>query len=451
METLLFPLKEIKSYEESIFEQTEFGRIHAVIPFQELAAPFKQYIPGKSRGGRPSHLSVEGALALMFLKHYLNCSDRQLLDRLNGDVFVQLFCFTRIPLHQPIRDYDLIRRWRSFFGKHMDLDSFQNTLGKHWKGQLSNSSRLMDDATCYESNIKYPTDVKLLVDCCKWLYTEVVKASTFYGLPIPKNKYKNLVVRVNKYQRLRKKSRVFEKKLRRSLLYWVNLWEKHLQSLFDMGSAYHEKLPDKVYKRLNVVRQIYAQQDYMYKNNVRRVNHRIVSLNKPYIRPIVRGKERKSVEFGAKVNMSQVDGINFIEHLSFEAFHEGNRVWRSIFKHKRRVGECTEYAADSIYATNKNRTFARRRGIQTSFRPKGPKAKDEKERREKRIKLAKARSTVLEGSFGTEKLHYGLLKVRARTQQTEIAWIIFGVHAANAVRLARRKEATSRRQQTRAA
>lgn len=32
------------------------------------------------------------------------------------------------------------------------------------------------------------------------------------------------------------------------------------------------------------------------------VQDRIVSISKPYVRPIVRGKEVKSVEFGAKVN-----------------------------------------------------------------------------------------------------------------------------------------------------
>ena len=52
----------------------------------------------------------------------------------------------------------------------------------------------------------------------------------------------------------------------------------------------------------------------------------IVSIDKSYIHPIVRGKETKSVEFGSKVNMIQTDGINFIEHLSFSAFHEGIRL-----------------------------------------------------------------------------------------------------------------------------
>ena len=56
------------------------------------------------------------------------------------------------------------------------------------------------------------------------------------------------------------------------------------------------------------------------------VKHRIVSINRPYIRPIVRGKENKRVEFGAEVNNIRIDGILFIEHHSFEAFNEGVRL-----------------------------------------------------------------------------------------------------------------------------
>ena len=52
---------------------------------------------------------------------------------------------------------------------------------------------------------------------------------------------------------------------------------------------------------------------------------RTVSLDRPYVRPIKRGKEVKSVEFGAKVDKLQVDGISFIEHLSFGNFNEGTR------------------------------------------------------------------------------------------------------------------------------
>ena len=48
---------------------------------------------------------------------------------------------------------------------------------------------------------------------------------------------------------------------------------------------------------------------------------RIVSISKPYIRLIVRGKETKRVEFGAKFNSILIDGISFIEKFSFNAFN----------------------------------------------------------------------------------------------------------------------------------
>lgn len=44
----------------------------------------------------------------------------------------------------------------------------------------------------------------------------------------------------------------------------------------------------------------------------------------------------------------------------------------------------------------------------------------------------------MEGSFGTEKQHYGLDKIKARIEKNEILWIFFGVHTANAVRIAKR-------------
>ncbi|WP_418892741.1 hypothetical protein [Limibacterium fermenti] len=70
---------------------------------------------------------------------------------------------------------------------------------------------------------------------------------------------------------------------------------------------------------------------------------------------------------------------------------------------------------------------------------KGRHARDEAERSKLCSLLSKEWSTRLEGS-GTEKEHYNLRKVKARTAQTEILWILFGIHTANAVRLARREQ-----------
>ena len=141
---------------------------------------------------------------------------------------------------------------------------------------------------------------------------------------------------------------------------------------------------------------------------------RIVSISKSYIRPIVRGKEIKKVEFGAKVNMIQVDGINFIEHLSFDAFNEGPRLIDSIWYSRSLFGKITHIAADDIYANNANRKWCTGRDIATNFKRKGRAGKYEDQRLILAAELRKQRATRMEGSFGTEKQHYGLDKIKAR-------------------------------------
>ena len=165
-----------------------------------------------------------------------------------------------------------------------------------------------------------------------------------------------------------------------------------------------------------------------------KVSDRIVSIDRHYIRPIVRGKEIKSVEFGAKVNNIQIDGISFIEHISFKAFNEGIRLKDCIRMQQKLMNvrvRCV--AADSIYANNANRKFCMKYGISTSFVRKGKAAKDEPLRKVLRSELSRERATRLEGSFGTQKQHYSLARIKARNKKTEILWIFFGIHTANAV------------------
>lgn len=52
--------------------------------------------------------------------------------------------------------------------------------------------------------------------------------------------------------------------------------------------------------------------------------------------------------------------------------------------------------------------------------------------------LNKERATRMEGSFETEKEHYSLQRIKARTEQNEVLWIFFGIHTANLARLAQR-------------
>lgn len=185
-------------------------------------------------------------------------------------------------------------------------------------------------------------------------------------------------------------------------------------------------------KRLSIIRKALQQGKELFAG--KKVSDRIVSIDRHYIRPIVRGKETRSVEFGRKVNNIQIDGISFIDHLSFWAFNEGIRLKDCIrLQQSLMKVRVKAVAADSIYANNANRKLCTRYGISTSFVRKGRPAKDEKVRKILRSVLSRERATHLEGSFGAQKQHYSLQKIKARNRKTEILCIFFGIHTANAV------------------
>lgn len=190
---------------------------------------------------------------------------------------------------------------------------------------------------------------------------------------------------------------------------------------------------------LKTIKLIYQQQRQRYIHPQAKIPNRIVSLYKPYIRPIIRGKENRPIEFGMKVHKLQVGGISIIEHGSYEAFNEYKRLKISIIKHKISFGSCTYIAADRIYATNENRKYTTQKNIQTNFVRKGI-GKDDKATKQIKALLNKERATRLEGSFGNEKEHYLLNKNKARSPGNEQVWLFFGVHTANAVLIAKRRQ-----------
>ena len=107
-------------------------------------------------------------------------------------------------------------------------------------------------------------------------------------------------------------------------------------------------------KRLSNIRKVLVQEKEMFEG--RKVSDRIVSIDRHYVRSIVRGKETKSVEFGAKANNIQIDGISFIEHISFKAFNEGIRLKDCIRVQQKPMNVRVRCVADdSIYANNANR------------------------------------------------------------------------------------------------
>ena len=92
---------------------------------------------------------------------------------------------------------------------------------------------------------------------------------------------------------------------------------------------------------------------------------------------------------------------------------------------------------DTGYAGTANRDLFKELGIQTSFVKRGrPSAAKKREGDYVRQDLARVRATQMEGSFGTQKEHYAMRRIKARKKKTQILYIFFGIHTANAVHLA---------------
>lgn len=427
------------------FLQTDLGKIYLAIPFDKLAATIPCPAHSKSGLGRKPWFDVKGGIALQFLKHYLQLSDELLMQRINTDWSMQLFCGVVLRPHEKIRDANLPGWWRTYIGRHLNIDEMQKQFAAHWKPFMQHRGVGMQDATCYESRISFPTDVKLIWNCCQEAYRLIQHTRKLLKLRKSRMNYRRQKQFFQSYQKTRKKSRRAEKKVRKKLLKFLLRLTQHLNAV----QHKYQTLSKKQHTKLGHIEKIYDQQHgklYGHKE----IKDRIVSLSKPYIRPIVRGKETKTVEFGAKVNIVQVDGINFIEHLSYDAFNEGTRFQNGIFLQRRLFGKCTHQSADQIYATNANRKYCTKNNIATNFIPKGKqKIQHIQQAAVLRKTLNIARGTILEGSFGNEKNHYFLQKIPARNDITETCWIFFGIFTANAVRMGDRITAT--KQHSRAA
>ena len=417
----------LEKYRKS-FKESELGRLHSVFPFERMA---KAAGLSELRLGRRSIFSPSAKIALMVLKAYTGFSDRQLVEHLNGNIHCQIFCGIMIDPSCSITNYKIVSAIRNGIASRLDIGSLQEVLASHWKPYLENLHICMADATCYESHMRFPTDMKLLWECLECLYRHICRHCKKLGIRRPRNKHSDVARSYLSYSRKRKRKSSRTRMLERRM---IRLLEKLLVQRDEIHGKYGTSLryTRDYQKRLSIIRKVLAQEKEMFEG--RKVSNRIVSIDRHYVRPIVRGKETKSVEFGAKVNNVQIDGISFIGHVSFKAFNEGIRLKDCIRMQQKLMNvrvRCV--AADSIYANNANRKFCTKYGISTSFVRKGRAAKDEQMRRILRSELSKERATRLEGSFGTQKQHYSLSRIKARNRKTEILWIFFGIHTANAV------------------
>lgn len=434
----------LKKYRES-FAVSELGRIRALLPLKEMADELASHFPKKHSRGNTPMFPPDGEVALMFLKSYTGLSDDGLIEMLNGSIHMQMFCGVLIDPSRPIKDGKIVSAIRNRLAPRLDIVRQQSVLYKKWDSMLKDKDLCMSDATCYESHLRYPTDIKLMWECCEWLHKLLQKTCREQGERLPRNKYNEVAKARLAYAKQRKPKKSATRRMQHRLLKLLGKLIGQWNCLCRLyASVIH--LSAEQDKRIMAIKEVHRQQTDHF--NKKEVKHRIVSIDRPYIRPIVRGKENKRVEFGAKVNNIQVDGISFIEHHSFEAFNEGTRLKQCVEYQESLTGvKVTRIGMDTIYANNENRKYCTERGITTNFVRKGPKPKDEQAdiSTARRI-IGNLRATVMEGSFGNQKQHFGVGRIAARNRHSETLLLFFGIHMANTAILAARQLAVELRQ-----
>ena len=178
------------------------------------------------------------------------------------------------------------------------------------------------------------------------------------------------------------------------------------------------KLSPKQQLLLETLRKIYEQQKFMYDNHTHSVPDRIVSVSQPFLRPIVRGKAGKPVEFGAKLDISVSNGWTRLECWSFDAYNEATKLIETIERYRAREGQYPERVlADKIYRNRENLGYCKLHGIRLSGPALGRPRRDE-QRDRRQTYLDQNERIEVERQFSLAKRKCNLGKVKTRLAET---------------------------------
>ena len=299
--------------------------------------------------------------------------------------------------------------------------------------------KMIIDATACPQDIRYPTDLDLLNDA-REKSEELIDA-----LYVPEeNKTKPRTYREiahEVYLKTAQKKTKTKKEIRRAVGRQLRFLKRNLAHIDFMLKDFNpvgvrikdiKPLPLDIYqlKYLLVIRTVYDQQLSMFNENTHQIDHRIVSIHQPHVRPIVRGKTVAKTEFGAKIHVSLVNGITFLEDHSWEAFNESTRLMDAVERYKKRFGYYPkELLADKIYCTRENRKNLNSLGITLKAKPLGrPKAVE--------AHVSPGERNPIEGKFGQAKTAYGMNRIKSRLARTSESWVASIIMVLNLVKLA---------------
>lgn len=428
-------------------------------------------------------------LGAVIIKHYMNYTDRETIESISENVYMQYFVGLSSFCTEPIFDASLFVSIRERLNEGT-LNEINEMVVKYWHDQnqtvhhqderktadeapknkegedgteqndecnthedrkaeteeienaptekeITHGGTLITDATACPQAIAYPTDIKLL-HASRESLEQIIDSFHHYEVKTSGDKK---VEKVRTYRENARKDFLKiaqdknpgKKKIRKGIKKQLNYIKRNLKHIdqYLLRIPMAKAITAKQQNYLLRVDLIYAQQKAMFDNHTHTVDDRIVNLHQPHVRPMVRGKIPNKVEFGAKIQISVTgDGLCYLDYLSWDAFNESQYLIDSIEQYRRRQGYYPkEVLADQIYCTRINRAWIKAKGIKLKAKPLGRKSALSNQ-------VSPGERNPIEGKIGQGKLAYGLGRIKAKLSSTSESWIASIVLVLNLVKLA---------------
>ena len=409
------------------------------IPWEQVEQEYSMNF-SQSDTGNPAK-SARIALGSLIIKERLGTSDRETVLQIAENPYLQYFLgFSEYKDEVPF-DHSLMTHFRKRFDKDtlaeineiIVRNAVQSDEQRQDKSsddnndddQPSNQGKLIVDATCTPADVAYPTDLNLLNEAREKTETIIdTMHAPFIGMQKKPRTYRQKARK--DYLAVAKKKKAGYKKIRKAIgkqLCYLRRNLKNIDRMTSLGLLMH--LSKRQYHSLLVTKELYRQQFWMYKNRSHKIADRIISISQPHIRPIVRGKAKSNVEFGAKVSLSLIDGFSFVDKIGWDSYNESGDLVGQIKKYRERFGFYPESVhADQIYRNHDNRRYCKVYGIRLSGPPLGRPKKVTAENAEQ-LKLEKQQHRqdeidriAIEGKFGQAKRRFSLARVMAKLAGT---------------------------------
>jgi transposase, IS5 family len=385
------------------------------------------------------------ALGALILKERLGATDRELVEQIAENPYLQYFLGLMAYQDEAPFHHSLLTTFRKRF-THDSLGAINEAIARliadapstkdappttdlvNAKGDdepVPPNGQLLIDATCVPADITYPTDLKLLNDARE--KTEEIIDHLQACRATPKQKPRTYRQQARRdYLRVAKAKKPGRQQLRQAIGKQLRYLRRNLHTLADMAQeGLLVALPRQRYRQLLVIQELTRQQLWMYTHRCHRIADRVVSISQPHVRPIVRGKAGCPVEFGAKISVSVVDGVSFVDRISWDAYNESLDLVQQIEAFRRRFGhDPASVHVEQIYRTRENRRDCASRGIRLSGPPLGrPRIVREATAEQVTQDQQQARDDAtarmaIEGKFGQGKRRFGLGRLMAKLALT---------------------------------